>query len=605
MKLVIQIVFTLILFQSSAQQLSDQPFTLTAIIIDSITNEPLPFVSTYRTSDRNGTLSNFEGRIVLENIQNNDTLVLTSIGYEKKIIRVADITISDTIYLLREAQLIDQVIVLADDAILYSLVAGCKKTRSRGLSTAKTYLELQSFVDEKQLELFRAYYNGVFRGYDVAEMNMKTGRMILSPIEKHLFASSFDIGEAIYLHKIFDENSYFPASPFTMSKKDLRTNYALNISGKYKDESNKPIYVIGFTSRENTESLFNGTVWIDSISNSILKINLKITNASIHPFVPIYGDMHELSDICLELSKTYTLIKGDYTVNSIDFKYSMNYTQELDPTYKVRGQAVLYAYNYDDKFTLPQFNFPDDYYSDYVKLSVFEDNPPFWNCLTEFKASPNEEMNERFLNNPNNINSQEIYSKGFYNKPNEYVLKRVYVPWSKTSRIRMREMSSDSTNFENSGTQKTEGHFNTMSAGINNYKLDVQLYMDINEVCDSVQIITRAIFDPYQSYYPFPLTNKAGAFINIYFDLMEIQRRKLDQTLRKCGNDKELMQKKYREIVTESEKYCWKYLKEVQRGEQTEAFEKWNAHVYRELGIDNFALFGIYEEIYDKDSIEH
>lgn len=604
MKITLKILFVLVLFQGYAQSSSTEQFTLRAIVIDSMDNKPLPFVSVFKELDRKGTITNFEGRMILENVHMEDTLTLTFIGYEKKRVHVSAVNTSDTIYMLREVQLVDQVIVLADDAFLYHLINRSRKTQSKKRSTAKTYLELQTFLNNKQLELFEAYYNGVFEGYDVAEMNMKTARMNLSPVNKRLFASSFDIGEAIYLHKIFEENSYFPDSPFTVRKKDLRKRYSLILSNKYKDEFENTVYVIGFTPKEAPDRNFKGAVWIDSASNNILKINLKITDAAVHPFETIYGDMHLLSNVSLEITKTYRSIDEEMEVNSIDFNYTLSYTQERDATSKVRSQAVLYAYNYKDEFNLPAFEFPEDYYSDYVKLSVFEDNPPFWECLTEFKASPNEEMNQRFLNNPDNISSRDIFSKGFLNNGDDFVLKRVYVPWSSGSRIRLREMADDSTRVEKAGAYRPEGSFATSSVGIYNYNLLVQLYMDINEVCDSLQIITRAVFDPYRSYYRYPLTNRSGAFINIYFDLMEIQRRKLDQTLRASRTDTEQMRKKYEQFIEESDQLCWRYLKEVERGENLTEFEKWNKLVVNELGIDNFQIFNIYNELYETDPLK-
>ena len=60
-----------------------------AKIVDAETGEPLPYVSVY-VSEGNGTLSNEEGAFSI-NAQPDDTLRLSCIGYEKLLLKAADI----------------------------------------------------------------------------------------------------------------------------------------------------------------------------------------------------------------------------------------------------------------------------------------------------------------------------------------------------------------------------------------------------------------------------------------------------------------------------------------------------------------------------------
>ncbi|MBL0052424.1 MAG: hypothetical protein IPP29_13395 [Bacteroidetes bacterium] len=66
------------------------------------------------------------------------------------------------------------------------------------------------------------------------------------------------------------------------------------------------------------------------------------------------------------------------------------------------------------------------------------------------------------------------------------------------------------------------------------YDLNVKLFVDVNTIADTVNIMTAAVFDPYKSYYKFPVTNASLCFINIYFDLVEIERRELDVELQRA-----------------------------------------------------------------------
>jgi hypothetical protein len=117
--------------------------------------------------------------------------------------------------------------------------------------------------------------------------------------------------------------------------------------------------------------------------------------------------------------------------------------------------------------------------------------------------------------------------------------------------------------------------------------------MDINEVCDSLQIITKTIFDPFLSFYNFPQTKESQAFINIYFDLIEIERRKLAEELIKCKKDILLMKVKYNEALKNITIIRKKYFNEIERGSNKTNLKKWNSVVINALNIDNIYLFNI------------
>ena len=108
----------------------------------------------------------------------------------------------DTVYLKPEVLLINEAIVLADNTILYQLVSNVRKTQTRIPETAKSYFELESYNNEKQLELFQGYYNGKFNGYNVSQLEMKSGRFALAPLSKRIFAST-ESSKAICMHSIF------------------------------------------------------------------------------------------------------------------------------------------------------------------------------------------------------------------------------------------------------------------------------------------------------------------------------------------------------------------------------------------------------------------
>ena len=123
------------------------------------------------------------------------------------------------------------------------------------------------------------------------------------------------------------------------------------------------------------------------------------------------------------------------------------------------------------------------------------------------------------------------------------------------------------------------------------YHLGVKLFVDINTYLDSTSIFSATIFDPYVSFYHLPIDNKTHCFINMYFDICEIERRKLENEMKASLKDVKQFDKTYQELETRFEFIKTQYLKEVDRGTNEPEMKKWNTFVFDQLGINNLAIF--------------
>ena len=99
-----QLIFAFILLPlfGRAQILSSQ-------ILDEKTTEPIPYAHVYLKGTQIGTYSNSEGRFELTTItqiSEEDSLVISSIGYEKTILSFQDI--KETVYLKQSLLLLDE-----------------------------------------------------------------------------------------------------------------------------------------------------------------------------------------------------------------------------------------------------------------------------------------------------------------------------------------------------------------------------------------------------------------------------------------------------------------------------------------------------------------
>ena len=449
---------------------------------------------------------------------------------------------------------------------------------------AKSYFELESYHNEKQLELFQGYYNGTFQGYNVVDLEMKNGRFALAPLSQRVFAST-ESSRALYMHDMMRPNEFFPKSPFEFNKQKLARQYTLSLNAKYVDEEDRTIYVISFEPRKEKNSYFSGKVWIDSLSNCILKTQLNSTNAAIHPFRPLWSDtaMADLNTVNMEITKSYSLIGNETRLNTVHFNYNLSYKTRDDSLLNISTQAVLHAYNYTELFTVPFFEFPLTSHADYRRIQMLPDYRDFWDCLDEFKIENNDAKNA-FIDDSATVRDDELFDgfpdtntrvkRNFFENP--------YVTWT-GNRIIIRGISADSASYYNQKRILPRDRYN----------LKVQLFVDVNNDCDSAQVITKTIFDPYESFYNFETTKESQAFLNIYFDLMEIERRKLETELERVKNDRDAIIQVYNAALNRAKQRSDVYFKEVQRGTNKEALVKWNNVVLQTLNINNIALFGV------------
>ena len=101
------------------------------------------------------------------------------------------------------------------------------------------------------------------------------------------------------------------------------------------------------------------------------------------------------------------------------------------------------------------------------------------------------------------------------------------------------------------------------------------------------------IFSPYGSYYKMPIDTTTLCFINIYFDLVEIERLKLLEEINNSNRSFVEIDELYDLTVAKLNLIRKRYFKEVERGTNIEGMHKWNMYVLNNLNIDNFRIFNI------------
>ncbi len=548
------------------------------------TKEPIPYVSIFNYKSQNGTISDIKGnfKVFVHNVK--DTLYVSCIGFKKQFIPLSEMKNYYTIYLEQNIQLLDAVTITApDDSYLYDLLVDCRKNSSTESKTAKAYFEIKSYASDKQIELLEAFYNAELKGSDVSELELKAGRFALKKTGNRFF-TSMESSRAIIMNKLFAANEYFPLSPLEFSKSKIKKKFLLRLEKKYLENTFDSVYVLRYTPKDTSGVSFSGRIWINPQNKHLLKATFDCINCKVTPFIPLFNT-DRLSNINLNITKTYKEINNKMSFNHIDFTYQFDYDSRIgnenEAKYRIMTNAVLHIYDYENKFFIPKFSFDEKCVRDYYKIDAMPYNDFFWKNKNEFEIIDHDNQNELFYIENEALSNKNLFSDNQYFKK---VYESPFITWSR-KRVLIKDITGDTltNNPTNSGFIADK------------YKLSVKIFLDINTYSDSTNVLTSAVFDPWETYFHLPVTNTTNCFLNIYFDICEYQRRKFEKEVQPLGNNKDEILRKYDALNVYLEKLKNQYLTEVDRGSNRKEFEKWNQYVVDNIGINNFRLFNLTE----------
>lgn len=555
-------------------------------ILDAATSEPLPFVSIQIKSTSKGTISDAGGYFSITLGSARDTLLFTSVGYQSTLLLPRPGKKYYEVRLAENTQLLGEVVISSKEIDLYQLLQACaKKDHSQRLN-AKSYYQLKSFVNGRQIELVESYFNAGISGYDLESLSLKSGRIALQ-VFNHQFFISTESSAAITRLSLINNNPGFPGSPLELPVNKMKKAYLLELAKVYEDEKGQEIYQVDFTPAVEDNTFFSGKLWINPAKKQVLKVQLFAPGTTVHPFKPLFPE-DTIRRIDLDITKTFSEIGGRMYFNHVDFNYNVYYKSRNDSAYVVYTNAILYAYAPGETFLLPKFEFSDVNHTDYRKINAMPYNDFFWDHLDEFKLIDRKDQHRRFYEDEATMTNKTMFGANPFT--DKGLLEHPYVRWDSAGRITIREFIPDSTDLKTSDVPFTTDLYN----------LSVKTFLDINPSGDSLHWMSATIFDPYETFYHLPVDDTVLCFINLYFDIMEVQRRQMEKTLSISPQTIEQFHKIYNEFVEMRLVVSRQFLRDVNRGVNKAAMLQWNDYVRQHLGIDNIRIFRPYPVVHQE-----
>jgi len=576
-------VFLLSQFNGHAQ------LSIEGVVLDALSKEPVPYCAVgIFHKPAIACLSNEEGAFRLTGHAPTDTLLLSCVGYKTKLLPLA--RLNTTVLLERSVVSLKEVVVLGDDAFLYHLFEACRKQLAQSPEqSSKAYYVLESTIAGQPVELLECYYKAQTNNAVLKGLEFKNGRVGVAPVDGRYFVN-LNGSKAFTFLNLSNTNTLLPGLPTQLTGKKLKKQYRLRLKNIVPQADS--LYNIEFVPRDTSGAFFSGELWIEKRSGQLKKIILHSETATHHPFMPVFAETGRIAGVSMQVTKTYATQRGVNTISHINFDYTIHYThrhsntllnENADTTFDVHSKGLIYFYDFGKPFIPPYFQYNPEL-NDYRKIASLSYNDAFWSSNTGLIYSKNMQRGIAYFRKYGSLlNYRKSHRTKAFGKG--WMFENSYIPWSDTVRVGLRkDIQKDTASPASTGGQAFRA---------DQYRLRAQLFLDLNPVGDSVQHYSMAVFDTDQTFYHLPEEPVTNCFINIYFDLFEIERRHLETLIGNGAQTVARLDTLYKASQKRIEAQSADYLREVERGRNYKALDKWNAFVMNELQIDNIALFGV------------
>lgn len=568
--------------------------SLSGLVLDSVSKEPLAYAHVGIPGDAKGTITNGEGMFRLDDVPTNSLVQLSYIGYEMLTLNASDALSRDTFYLQPSSVALEGLVIYADNDILYQEVARCAR-QMRGVPrfTSRTYYTHETVVNEEPIELLESFFNANVDGNGVVDLKFKNGRAGLPTLGNSYFFN-FQNSEVINRLNLIEQSDLFPANPLQMKIGKMKKRFELRALPSLTDTSTLHI---AFTPREDDGTKFSGEIWMDRASGTLRKVILTCDNSTVMPF-RLWIPESKINQLKIRFEVVFHQRLGTSCMEYIRFDYDLDLDSWIlkeMKNWRTDMTSMMHFYDPEAQFFIPIFEY-DPAHTDYRKISFVPYDSLFW---ANAQGYPYTEQQQRkiaaferdgvlinFTNGRIHIDSSTLtdntanFAKEVWIKQGLHEQNNVI--WSDSSRLSFDKLkSSDAPQISQFQADR--------------YDVAVQIFLDANEYDGQWFVHSATVLDVFNSYNYIGESDLRNCFVNIYFDLCEIERRKMMDALNSGPLNEELIRTTYSTYNAQLEERLKDYKRAVQQGANLEALAEWNDKVYTELGIDNMKLFSITE----------
>ncbi len=566
---------TLILFFTLSTSYCFAQQAISGIILDNETQLPLSYAHIVVKGKNKGAISNEDGAFNIL-CSTNDTLIISFLSYKTQEIPSSYFLKQEKIYLQPVSNDLKTVEILGDTDFLIELLMKAKRKMLASMNyKSKTYFSLETNIDNTPTELLECYYNAEIRPTGFGDLKLKNGRIGICPFGDMNFVSLSTTNVVSDYNFLQRGENRLPKNPLHFNKSNIKSKFDHHISSLRGD-----VYTIEFTPKDKFADLFSASIQIDEREERILSIKVFGADIKKHPLSPI-NNFDFLVDLNFEISYSFENSQRNI-LEKLEFKYDYNYGKNIQNTtkdYPVETSGVFLFYDTFELFQLPYYSSSDNIINDYAKIVTRPYNDFFWN------------NNVAVLPNKRQLNSKKFFKKNGilinFNEleyQNELFENRV-LPWS-TNRILLEDLNTEDDYYVDTDLLIYHDPYVTNEF----YNFSTQIYLDRNESNGIVEYLAESQINLGESFYYLDETWATECFLNIYFDLVEIAKRKLLQVLHSQEWSREQVDSIFNDTKESLKKDLKMYLRKVNRGKNEDALVKYIEKVKEALQVDNYRL---------------
>lgn len=552
---------------------------ITSRVLDASTREPLPYCNVIVVGSQRNTLTNAEGVFSIPVDTLTDPLRFAYLGYRTVTLPAIKLHRNGEILLQPSARELTEFTATPNYAQYDRMVRVAKTLRSTSPYAARCYFEMGTHLDERPVEVVECFYNGRFSGARVEGLDLKHGRIGIAPMGDRYFVS-LNTTKAITLFDPTERNDHFPISPFQLaSAKKLRKAYRVQLVSTSTEEG---VDHLRLTPRDSSGSAFTVDLWLSTASDDVQAIELRCADCTRHPFLPLWAE-HAINRVDLRIRQTWRAWNGHNVLDHLELNYTLDYANTERPE-RIDTKAVLHAFDPGGSFILPLFEY-DQEQPDYRKITMQPYDTAFWADAPTLVRTAQQERDRDFLQRNGLLTSNTVpapwKSKGFFDSNCAW--------WSADKRVSLKSLPPPPENATRPAGFRSQG----AAVPITQVNLVAQLYLDMDTTGGALRFFSATALDGFRSYYLLPEEQHTNAFINIFFDLCEMERRTLEEKLLQPGMTVQQARAVHSFWTDHMNTLTRRYMKETGLGADRVELAKWNTKVKEALGIDNMALFGL------------
>lgn len=539
-------------------------------VADEESQEPLEYCHIINTSKQIGAISNADGNFKIH-AHIGDTLLFSFVGYEDVYWEISSLSKSELILLPPSEQEFSEFVLTDQSELIIDLFKKSQRKLShKKVNHSRGYFNLQTTKNEVPIEQMEGYYNVTMRPDSILNMNLKAGRVALNRGKGNYFFS-LSTTRVMGNYNLFKQmHNRLPVNPMQLNRNFIAQKYEVT-----------QVSLLGntyhfFLQAKDAVMFYTAEVWIDKNKEQILKYVLHHPNVTYHPYAPLFQGQ-AIDSLPMQL-----VFEFDNQKPQRLRRYEMNYRVKYlsKGTYHwYATSAFLLLYNAEELFDLPKQPVFVNYLGDYDRIIAQPHNRFFWDRTEGFLPSNKMRQNQAyFQKNGVLINYDD------YKLPNT-LFTRYTQSWS-MKRIQVQELNNRQR-FGYSKKQIANYQFGFTVEEKQQVKLSGYIFFDRTVYPDTVTYTTQTVLDFSNSKFLMIEDQYHKPYVNIYYDLIEAERRKLQGRLESRNWSQQQSDSLYFDCRKKLKNILEEYQTWSKMGGDQFFFVKYCNYVERELGINN------------------